>query len=238
MPSNRGMASSQAASVRAPKMRNFSEKNRSNQKVQPIVSESLAKSTAVDVKKNLSVDLVVGTGSVLLLVSLGGSRIKFGVPWGEAFKTSTNNTFQKFYLIMWILQNCKEHWFRDCCFPFCRFTSQITAPLGSGVKPVPKKIFHLQNLPGRYIKTAWNTDTCTMWGFLVQVKTFAYIGVLFVALSSSWTKLRREEKKQGNKKRSKERSQGGRKQGKKVTRSAARERGSKEGSREAGNTAR
>ena len=102
------------------------------------------------------------TGSVLLLVSLGGSRIKFGVPWGEAFKTSTNNTFQKFYLIMWILQTCKEHWFRDCCFPFCRFTSQITAPLGSGVKPVPKKMFHLQTLPGRYIKTAWNTDTCTM----------------------------------------------------------------------------
>ena len=40
----------------------------------------------------------INTGSVLLLVSLGGSRIKFVVPWGEAFKTSTNNTFQKFYL--------------------------------------------------------------------------------------------------------------------------------------------
>ena len=158
------------------------------------------------------------TGSVLLLVSLGGSRIKFGVPWGEAFKTSTNNTFQKFYLIMWILQNCKEHWFRDCCFPFCRFTSQITAPLGSGVKPVPKKTFHLQNLPGRYIKTAWNTDTCTMWGFLVQVKTFAYIGVLFVALSSSWTKLRREERKQGNKKRSKKASKEAREEGSKEKR--------------------
>ena len=57
---------------------------------------------------------------------------------------------------------------------------------------------------------------------MVQVKTFAYIGVLFVALSSSWTKLRGEERKQGNKKRSKE----------------ARKETREEGSREAGNATR